>query len=65
MPVRLGDRITLGRGGSTLIVEGLGTAPEIRVARRPGGSRRTLGWLMALAVALVLFVLVLRLVESG
>ena len=65
VPVRLGDRITLGRGGPTLIVEGLGTAPEIRVARRPGGSRRKLAWLVALAVALVLLVLVLRLVGSG
>ena len=65
VPVRLGDRITLGRGGPTLIVEGLGTAPEIRVARRAGGSRRKLGWLLALAVALVLLVLVLRLIGSG
>jgi pSer/pThr/pTyr-binding forkhead associated (FHA) protein len=54
VPVRLGDRITLGRGGPTLIVEGLGTAPEMRVARRLGDSRRRLGWLLAILLALAL-----------
>ena len=54
VPVRLGDRITLGRGGPTLIVEGLGTAPEMPVARRPGDSRRKVGWLLAILLALVL-----------
>jgi hypothetical protein len=76
VPVRLGDRITLGRGGPALIVEGLGTAPEMPVARRPGApgprtvmsliaralawargrgdSPRTLGWLLAILLALVL-----------
>ena len=74
VPVRLGDRITLGRGGPALIVEGLGTAPEMPAARRPGApgqrtvrsliaralarakgdSRRTLGWLLGLVIALVL-----------
>jgi len=53
VPVRLGDRITLGRGGPTLIVEGLGTAPEIPVARRPGDARR-LGRLVGVLVVLVL-----------
>src|ERR1041384_468369 len=33
MPLKLGDRIALGRGGPVLIVEGLGTAPQIVVAR--------------------------------
>ena len=54
VPVRLGDRMTLGRGGPTLIVEGLGTAPDMPVARRLGDSRRRLGWLLAVLVALAL-----------
>ena len=54
VPVRLGDRITLGSGGPTLIVEGLGTAPEMPVARRLGDSRRRLGWLLAILLALAL-----------
>jgi pSer/pThr/pTyr-binding forkhead associated (FHA) protein len=74
VPVRLGDRITLGRGGPALIVVGLGTAPAIPAARRPGApgqrtvgsliaralarskgdSRRKLGWLVAVVIALVL-----------
>src|SRR5439155_1679597 len=29
VPVRLGDRIMLGKGGPVLIVEGLGTAPQL------------------------------------
>jgi pSer/pThr/pTyr-binding forkhead associated (FHA) protein len=28
-PVRLGDKIMLGRGGPLLLVEGMGTAPQI------------------------------------
>ena len=52
VPVRLGDRITLGRGGPVLIVEGLGTAPKLPVAHAPAaagsGQRR-----VRLAVALV------------
>jgi pSer/pThr/pTyr-binding forkhead associated (FHA) protein/S1-C subfamily serine protease len=36
VPVRLGDRIMLGRGGPVLIVEGLGTAPQLPVARPVG-----------------------------
>jgi len=74
VPVRLGDRVTLGRGGPALIVEGLGTAPDMPVARRSGApgertvrsliarglarargdSRRKLGWLLAVVIALVL-----------
>ncbi|HVH08471.1 MAG TPA: trypsin-like peptidase domain-containing protein, partial [Gemmatimonadales bacterium] len=34
LPVRLGDRIMLGPGGPVLILEGLGTAPHLPVARR-------------------------------
>ena len=33
LPVRLGDRITLGPGGPMLVVDGLGTAPQLPVAR--------------------------------
>ena len=40
VPVRLGDRIMLGRGGPVLIVEGLGTAPQIPVARPPAAPGR-------------------------
>ena len=36
LPVRLGDRVTLGDGGPTLVLEGLGTSPVMPVARRPG-----------------------------
>jgi len=38
MPVRLGDRLMLGTGGPALIVEGLGTAPQLPAARRPPAS---------------------------
>jgi hypothetical protein len=34
-PVRLGDKIMLGRGGPLLLVEGMGTAPQI-LAPKPG-----------------------------
>src|SRR5207247_8518229 len=65
VPVRLGDRITLGPGGPVLIVAGLGTAPEMPVARRMGliaralawaraDSRRKLGWLLVILLALML-----------
>jgi pSer/pThr/pTyr-binding forkhead associated (FHA) protein/S1-C subfamily serine protease len=40
VPVRLGDRIMLGQGGPVLIVEGLGTAPQIPVARPPAARGR-------------------------
>ena len=33
LPVRLGDRIMLGPGGPVLVVDGLGTAPQLPVAR--------------------------------
>ncbi|HKW39923.1 MAG TPA: FHA domain-containing protein, partial [Gemmatimonadales bacterium] len=52
VPVRLGDRITLGRGGPRLIVEGLGTAPLLPVARPPVGlGRRTAESLIGRAIA--------------
>jgi len=74
VPLRLGDRITLGPGGPVLIIAGLGTAPEMPVARRPGAlgqrivmsliaralawaradSRRKLGWLLVILLALML-----------
>ena len=56
MPVRLGDRIALGRGGPVLVVEGLGTSPKMPVARaRQVGnqSRRKLWWLAALVIAVL------------
>jgi len=34
-PVRLGDKIMLGHGGPLLLVEGMGTAPQI-LAPKPG-----------------------------
>ena len=34
-PVRLGDKIMLGRGGPLLLVEGMGTAPQL-LASKPG-----------------------------
>ena len=36
VPIRLGDRIMLGKGGPVLIVEGIGTAPQL-----PGAPRRS------------------------
>ena len=39
LPVRLGDNLMLGDGGPTLVLEGLGTSPQIPVARRPAGVR--------------------------
>ncbi len=52
VPVRLGDRITLGRGGPALIVEGLGTAPRLPVARPPGAlGKRTVQSLIGRALA--------------
>jgi pSer/pThr/pTyr-binding forkhead associated (FHA) protein len=35
IPIRLGDRIMLGQGGPVLIVDGMGTAPQLPAARRP------------------------------
>jgi pSer/pThr/pTyr-binding forkhead associated (FHA) protein/S1-C subfamily serine protease len=52
VPIRLGDRIVLGRGGPILIVEGLGTSPQMPAARRPAvPGRRTLAALINHAVA--------------
>ena len=42
-PVRLGDKILLGRGGPLLLVEGLGTAPQI-LAAKPGASPLASGY---------------------
>lgn len=56
MPVRLGDRITLGRGGPVLVVEGLGTAPKMPVARAPqvrNASRRKRWWVAALVIVVL------------
>ena len=52
LPVRLGDRIMLGQGGPVLIVEGLGTAPRVPVARAvEGGRRRTLRGVIGAALS--------------
>ena len=56
MPIRLGDRITLGRGGPVLVVEGLGTAPKMPVARAPqvrNASRRKRWWVPALVIVVL------------
>ena len=56
IPVRLGDRITLGRGGPVLVVEGLGTSPRMPVARAAvtaPASRRSLWWLAALGIVVL------------
>jgi len=63
MPVRLGDRITLGRGGPVLVVEGLGTAPKMPVARAPqvrNASRRKLWWLAVLVIVVLALLWVLK-----
>jgi pSer/pThr/pTyr-binding forkhead associated (FHA) protein/S1-C subfamily serine protease len=52
VPVRLGDRLTLGPGGPTLIVEALGTAPQLAVARAAAGpGHETMMGLISRAVA--------------
>ena len=52
VPVRLGDRIMLGKGGPVLIVEGLGTAPQLAAApRRSHVGPRTLRAMIGEAVA--------------
>jgi pSer/pThr/pTyr-binding forkhead associated (FHA) protein/S1-C subfamily serine protease len=52
MPIRLGDRIVLGRGGPELIVEGLGTSPQMPVARPPAApGQRTVMGLISHAIA--------------
>ena len=59
MPVRLGDRITLGRGGPVLVVEGLGTSPQMPVARAQtveNKARRKWWWLAALGIAVLVVV---------
>ncbi len=42
MPVRLGDRITLGPGGPVLVVEGIGTGP-MKAAVRPPAPAEAMG----------------------
>jgi pSer/pThr/pTyr-binding forkhead associated (FHA) protein/S1-C subfamily serine protease len=42
MPVRLGDRITLGSGGPVLVVEGIGTGP-VKAALRPPSVAHGMG----------------------
>ena len=42
MPVRLGDRITLGPGGPVLVVEGIGTGP-MKAAARPQAAPAVMG----------------------
>lgn len=55
LPVRLGDQLTLGEGGPQLVLEGLGTSPQMPVARRLGkGLRHGARWLAALVVLLLL-----------
>lgn len=52
VPVRLGDRLTLGPGGPTLIVEALGTAPQLAVGRAAAGpGHETMMGLISRAVA--------------
>ena len=52
VPVRLGDRIMLGKGGPVLIVEGLGTAPGLPAApRRSHVGQKTLRAMIGEAMA--------------
>jgi len=52
IPIRLGDRIALGRGGPVLLVEGLGTSPAMPVARAPARpGQRTLMGMISQAIA--------------
>lgn len=57
LPVRLGDLLMLGEGGPTLVLEGLGTSPQMPAARRIGtGPRRPIRWVWALLVTCALLV---------
>lgn len=50
MPIRLGDKITLGQGGPVLLVEGMGTAPHKAVPRPPAaglGQKTVIGMIGA------------------
>ena len=52
IPIRLGDRIALGRGGPVLLVEGLGTSPAMPVVRAPARpGQRTLMGMISQAIA--------------
>jgi pSer/pThr/pTyr-binding forkhead associated (FHA) protein/S1-C subfamily serine protease len=53
MPIRIGDKITLGPGGPVLIVEGLGTLPGIPAAapQRAGLGQQTVLNLIGHAIA--------------
>jgi len=46
-PVRLGDKIMLGRGGPVLLVEGMGTAPQI-LAPKPAAPWSVRGYRVGL-----------------
>jgi hypothetical protein len=53
LPIRLGDHLLLGDRGPTLLLEGLGTAPLMPIARLPnGGSRRWRSTVVVLAALL-------------
>ena len=55
LPVRLGDRLMLGEGGPELVLEGLGTSPQMPIAQRLGRDvRHKVRWLAALAGLIVL-----------
>ena len=54
LPIRLGDQVTLGRGGPTLLLEGLGTAPLVPVTRPPSVPLRR--WRSALSVLVLLLI---------
>jgi pSer/pThr/pTyr-binding forkhead associated (FHA) protein/S1-C subfamily serine protease len=56
LPIRLGDRLTLGPGGPVLVVDGLGTAPQLAAARPAarqgaGGGRPSVARVVGHALA--------------
>lgn len=61
LPVRLGDRLMLGESGPELVLEGLGTSPQMPVARRLGwGFRPRVRWFAALVVLMLVLGAVVR-----
>ncbi len=54
LPIRMGDQVQLGEGGPSLLLEGLGTEPQRRIARPPAWTLRHRGGVLVVALAILL-----------